>query len=272
MAAGAPSALAAGLGGNDLWRLPTADGAVVLRIFPADTADEVAGREAVAHRFAILHGLAAPVIVAQGRYADRPVLVMSWVQGESLATALRTALRTAGSPVSELGRCCGATLARLHAITEQPPEPIGARPWIGWAGEMPAGLIARLAGFTQRRLLHLDFHPANLIVTAQGEFCVLDWANVRLGPPPADLARTVSILELVRDAHPDLDARSRAGVDVFTAGLLAGYAGAGGDAELPAPIRAWAYAVQIRDLAGSWVPDWYFARLRRRCGELAGTG
>lgn len=263
-ATAAPTALTAGLGGNDLWRVKTAAGDVVLRIFPAGPTGP-ADREAAAHRFAGRHGLLVPPVLAAGSTGDRPVLALGWVGGESVGTVLRRA----DTAAADLGRSCGATLARLHAIGEQPPDLVGERPWIAWGGELPADLEARLGRFTGGRLLHLDFHPENLILTPGGGPAVLDWANVRIGPPQADLARTVSILELVRDAVPGLDDRSRVAVDVFTAELIAGYAAAGGDAEMPPPIRAWAYAVQIRDLAGSWVPGWYFERLRRRCVQLA---
>jgi len=43
------------------------------------------------------------------------------------------------------------------------------------------------------RLCHGDFHPNNILVTAQGE-TVIDWIDVTLGNPLADLARTTIIL------------------------------------------------------------------------------
>jgi aminoglycoside phosphotransferase (APT) family kinase protein len=263
---GPPTAMAAGLGGNELWRLPTPAGDVVLRIFPPDRGTEVAEREETAHRFARRHGVLVPPVLGRTSYDGRSVLALGWLDGEPLAAALWRD----GSAAGDLGRRSGSVLAGLHAITDPPPELLGSRSWIAWAGELPTGLAARLrADHTGHRLLHLDFHPENLIITADGTLGVLDWANVHVGPPAADLARTLSIMELVRDAHPDIDDRARAAVDGFVDGFLAGYAEAGGDPVVPAPVRAWAYAVQVRDLAGSWVPEWYFQRLRQRCLELA---
>jgi aminoglycoside phosphotransferase (APT) family kinase protein len=63
-----------------------------------------------------------------------------------------------------------ATLAqlhdRLHAITAPP-----------WLREFAPG----------GRVLHLDLHPANVMLTSGGPF-VIDWSNVSAGPPAADVA------------------------------------------------------------------------------------
>ena len=38
-------------------------------------------------------------------------------------------------------------------------------------------------------LLHLDFHPLNVMV-CKGRYVVIDWINARIGNPVFDLART----------------------------------------------------------------------------------
>lgn len=45
------------------------------------------------------------------------------------------------------------------------------------------------------RLCHGDFHPANVIVDADGPV-IIDWTNVSRGNPDADLARSLVILRL----------------------------------------------------------------------------
>jgi len=40
------------------------------------------------------------------------------------------------------------------------------------------------------RILHLDLHPANVVLTAAGPV-VIDWNNVGAGDPGADVARTM---------------------------------------------------------------------------------
>ena len=56
--------------------------------------------------------------------------------------------------------------------------------------EAPPGLEAAGAG---DRLLHLDLHPANVMMTTAGPF-VIDWTNARRGEPPLDVAMTWVIL------------------------------------------------------------------------------
>jgi len=61
------------------------------------------------------------------------------------------------------------------------------------------------------RLCHGDFHPGNILVTAQGE-CVIDWIDAAIGNPLADLARTTIILQGGADcqeANPLVKAFSR---------------------------------------------------------------
>jgi aminoglycoside phosphotransferase (APT) family kinase protein len=45
-------------------------------------------------------------------------------------------------------------------------------------------------------VLHLDYHPLNILSHGRVITCVLDWANVAVGDPRADLARTVTLLRL----------------------------------------------------------------------------
>jgi aminoglycoside phosphotransferase (APT) family kinase protein len=41
-----------------------------------------------------------------------------------------------------------------------------------------------------RRLLHLDLHPGNVVLSRRGPV-VIDWTNARAGDPAADVARTI---------------------------------------------------------------------------------
>ena len=66
-------------------------------------------------------------------------------------------------------------LARLH-------DDLHALPWPG-AGQGES-------------LLHLDLHPLNVIVAAQGPV-VIDWSNARPGPAGLDVALTALILAQV---------------------------------------------------------------------------
>lgn len=256
---GTASPIKPGLGGNELWRIAADDGDQVLRFFPPGAPSEIAEREAAAHNLASAHGVPTPRVTGLDRIGDRSMLAMDWIEGETVATAL-----LAGRDPETLGRSSGELLARLHRI-DAAPEVISNRNWIDWAGPRADRLRPLLAGSSTLRLLHLDAHPENLIMgpaDSGGRLWVLDWANVRIGPPAADLARTLSIIDLVHDALPGITEQQRRTLMIFRDALLVGYSAAGGDPEVPQLIMAWAQAVQLVDLVDSWVPEWYFDRLR----------
>lgn len=260
------SPLRAGLGGNELWRLHRADGDLVLRAFPAGAAPELAERELQAHRYASDHGLSVPAVRHHQVLDDRAYLVMDHVPGTRLADALWS-----GADPDDLGHRTGMALAALHAIGDRPPALIAARSWLDWPEPM-----LQLRPFLQaydsgRVVLHLDFHPENLIIAPDGRITILDWANCLVGPPQADLARTLSILELIIVVVPGLTEVTRRAVDRYRDGFLAGYRAGGGDPLVPDPVQAWAYAAQRLDMAGSWVPPWYLDQLEDRCRELIGA-
>lgn len=260
-----PVAVTSGLGGTELWRLRRAAGHddLLLRLFPAGSPDVVAEREAAAHARAADRGVGTPLILDRDRIQDRPVLVMAWVDGTTVSTALWS-----GADPDDLGRRCGQVLARIHRVdaaeVRRRAAVIGERDWVGWAGARAERLAPLLRGFDDHRLLHLDFHPDNLML-AGDQIVVLDWANVRVGPAAADLARTASIIDLVRSGgHPAIGERERDLVATFGDALLAGYADQGGRIAVPAAIRAWATAVQLADSTASWVTADYRDRLLRR--------
>ncbi|MET0939438.1 MAG: phosphotransferase [Gaiellaceae bacterium] len=66
------------------------------------------------------------------------------------------------------------------------------RPWrLAGHARALAGLHRRLHAipFEGERLLHLDFHPDNVLLSARGPV-VIDWANARAGDPGLDVAMT----------------------------------------------------------------------------------
>ena len=90
--------------------------------------------------------------------ADGPDLVMTRIRGlDMLADLARRPWRAAQH---------GRTLARLHDRLHEIEAPPGLR--------QPFG--------TGNRVLHLDLHPGNVMLTATGPV-VIDWSNGAAGPP-----------------------------------------------------------------------------------------
>jgi Phosphotransferase enzyme family len=133
----------------------------VLRRFRAGGDPE---REALVMRHAERHGFPCPQVLE----ITTGALVLERVDGATMGAALRGnpwALRRHASLLAELH-------ARLHRIVAPSVLP-----------EVGAG----------DRLLHLDLHPDNVILSPAGPV-VIDWANAARGDPSVDVALTWVIL------------------------------------------------------------------------------
>jgi aminoglycoside phosphotransferase (APT) family kinase protein len=132
----------------------------------------------------------------------------------------------------------------------------------------PAGMPAArgapdLASPGPARLLHLDLHPLNVLVSDDGSAVtgVLDWANTAAGDPVLDRARTWAIL------HLDPTARAAHTLPGWAA-LVAGWSETGRLDDIPAAARAWACRFMLIDLAGRYPPA-ELAHVRRMLDQLA---
>lgn len=95
-------------------------------------------------------------------------LVLQRLSGPTLLQAVQRGefgVRAAGALLGDL-------LRRLHAV----PAPVGAKPGA--------------------RVLHLDLHPDNVMLTPDGPM-VIDWSNTEEGPPGLDRAMSALILAQV---------------------------------------------------------------------------
>ena len=233
-------------GGADtaIWRVAHGRQLYALRVFRAEQA-EICRREIAAMRAALEGGLPVPGIQAAGSWRDRPALLLSWCAGEPLIRALQ---RRPGR-VWNLGVQFGRMQAAIHAIAPAPAPELPPGSWIAWAGTDETALQTRLhavaAGAAQ--LLHLDYHPLNVMTDGRRMTAVLDWANARVGDPRADVARSYSILAIEPSWPRGLQ------IAVFRQ-LLArawrrGYEQAAGPLGDMALFHAWAGAVMLRDIA-----------------------
>ncbi|HET7035782.1 MAG TPA: phosphotransferase [Thermomicrobiaceae bacterium] len=243
-----------GLGDTSLWRVQRDSSSAVLRLFPPGW-ERVAEREVLAQAAAARAGVPVPAVEARGAWQGRPALVLAWLPGQTLLQALDARPGQAGA----LGLRFGRMQARLH--TARPPERLRrlGDGWLAW-GQPDATLRAALqAGSRQdNALLHLDYHPMNVMVQPGRTCGVLDWSNATLGEPRADVARTLTILTLL--PIPGWGDPGHAGVRRhFVRGYLRGYqqtAGALGNLDL---FLAWAGGAMLRDLepklgrAGFWL-------------------
>ena len=168
---------------------------LVLRryVWTAVVDEEPAGpaREAAAMRWARLHGLPAPEVVA----ADPDGSDV----GDGVAAVLMT--RLPGRPeVSPDVPALAGLAARVHEV---PAEgfPYDFSPWCretctrAPANATDPGLWERAialrhlaAPVSTRSLLHRDFHPGNVLCRRRRPIGIVDWVNACAGPPGVDVS------------------------------------------------------------------------------------
>jgi aminoglycoside phosphotransferase (APT) family kinase protein len=251
-------------GGSDtaIWRVETAGGVYALRVFDTGEQDDCQ-RERDVMLVAWQAGLPTPEVVASGSWREHPALLMDWVEGQTVVDELRSHPMRA----RQLGEAFGEMQARMHRV--EAPAALADHPddWIAWLGPDQPALAERLraCAYPAGSLLHLDYHPLNVMADGERITGILDWRNALAGPPRADAARTHAILLI--DAPQHVSAPARTILEAFTHGWQAGYLQHGGSLDDMAPFYAWAGAVMLRDLAAKrppsdlahirrWTDDW----------------
>lgn len=255
-------------GGADaaLWRVETATKTYALRVLKPDQVAQ-SWTEIEAMTAAADAGIPVPRLHTSGIWHDHPALLLGWCPGQSMAEAILAD----PAQVTPLGLAFGRVQAMIHAV----PAPAGLAhapdAWIEWARPDDA-LRHRLRELATApaKLLHLDYHPLNVLVDGARIAAVIDWANANVGDPRADVARTAAILRFapLRDTLPPATAGALR--RALTAAWRAGYLEAGALWRDMEPFYAWAGQAMVRDLSPRlgrpdlpWLTETYFDRLRR---------
>lgn len=216
---------------------------LALRVFNSHWT-EVPEREQTAMRLAGDAGIPVPAIHHSGVHDSSLYLVTDWLPGNLVADALSS------RPFRwrELGRAFGEVQARLHAIDASGKL---RRDWIDWPRSAPEPIRERLQSLQLREdaLLHLDYHPENVLTDGRVITAVLDWTNAHAGDPRVDLARTFTIIGLV----PGLSRKFRILTAIprrrFMRGCWEGYTELAGRPQDMAVLYAWAGHALAEDIA-----------------------
>jgi aminoglycoside phosphotransferase (APT) family kinase protein len=235
-------------GGADttLWRVEHGPTTYALRVFRRD-------QVATYHRELMAMGLAhhahlpVPTVHATAVWQGRPALLLSWCPGSPFGQTLQQ------HPwrVWSLARAFGRMQAHIHAVHAPTLATQPSAEWIAWAGPDEPRLQATLRRTASKEaaLLHLDYHPLNVLTDGTQITAVLDWANARGGDPRADVARTYTIL-VVEPYGPGRQALALGMLRRLLAwSWRRGYEEVAGPLQEMAPFYAWAGAVMVRDLA-----------------------
>ena len=177
-----------------LWRFQTPDGREhSLRVYYLPRREEIARRERIALETCARAGLPAPRVEAAGECEGLPATVLSWCPGRPILSFIEKKPWT----MWRLGRLFGRAQAQLHAVAP-PPEFAENAPqeWVSRLeerySELAAGALS--LGLATDSLIHMDFHPLNVLSDGRAMTGIVDWAGAAAGDRRADLARTVVTL------------------------------------------------------------------------------
>lgn len=228
-----------------LWRFTTPDGGEhALRVYCLAGAEQAAWRERVAMEACAAAGIATPRVEAAGACEGMPAIVQTWCPGESLMD------RISKHPWSmpRLGREFGRLQARLHGIAAPPELAVDApRDWLSRVLPRHAHLAERLlaASTASDRLVHLDYHPLNVIVDG-ATTSIIDWAYAAAGDARADLALTAVALEIAPAPRSRLGPLLRLSRKIAMRQWRASYRDVAGSMPDYRPFMAWACAFRYR--------------------------
>jgi aminoglycoside phosphotransferase (APT) family kinase protein len=233
-------------GGFDMamWKVEDEDQTYALRVFRAG-AHEDCEHERVVMAAARAAGLPVPEVHAAGVWQDHPALLLTWLAGRTIADELRARPWR----VWRLGIAFGRMQAAIHAVPA--PGLLRQQPdaWIAWKCEGEQTLQDRLRHLPaeEAALLHLDYHPRNVLTDGTHITGIVDWTNAHAGDPRADAARTVSILRVDPLARKPL--LQWLGLRIFELAWRIGYHRARGRLKEMALFYTWAGTVLQHDLA-----------------------
>jgi aminoglycoside phosphotransferase (APT) family kinase protein len=179
-------------GGRDsqVYKISRADSAYALRLLPSRQYEQFV-REKEMIDIARANGVPVPNVCDIQVVDGHAAMLMEWGEGQPLLPILQSHPENAGKLGIEFGR----VQARINRISVSSFTG-GSRSWLAPSLE-EAEILKRLPDEKPKtNLLHLDFHPLNVLTDGENITAVLDWANAAIGDFRFDIARTFSIMEL----------------------------------------------------------------------------
>jgi aminoglycoside phosphotransferase (APT) family kinase protein len=173
-----------------IWRFQTPDGGDhSLRVYFVPGSHAMARRENIALRTCEEAGQPAPRIEKFGEHEGMPAAVLTWCPGLPILTAVEQKPWA----IRRLSRLFGRAHARLHTVAA--PAELRAEAPDEWLGRVPQyyqHLAERMKSvdIATDILIHLDYHPLNVVGRGNEVTGILDWAGAAAGDRRADLART----------------------------------------------------------------------------------
>ncbi|MFT4416964.1 aminoglycoside phosphotransferase family protein [Fredinandcohnia humi] len=251
------------LGGEDssVWKIETSGSVYALRILPHHRHVQFLHEQQIIN-YVRGNGLPVPMVYSVLLVDEFSVMLMEWAQGHTVFQELQENPKNAYLLGYEFGR----TQALIHHLPC--PQTEGKdRDWLTPSSQSEENIINRIDTVvtpSKKSLLHLDFHPLNVLTDGQKITAVIDWANSTVGDNRFDIARTFSILRLEGAKHFE---NSSTDFAEFEKGWSEGYKSVSGAISSLEIFYAWAGIRMVRDLAGrrsdedlakinQWVSNW----------------
>lgn len=247
----AVSLVAGGYGDSVVWRVEPegSDSRVyALRLFTlGDERSFLRERSAMA--WCRDQRLPVPLVHATARVDGRYAMLLDWCPGQTILHELMLHPDRAWSLGTLMGRAQGG----LHRCSIGTDAIEHGNDWVSWVGPGELALQERVRAMRDRNarpasVLHLDFHPVNVLARSGRITGVIDWANAGVGDVRADVARTDSILRFapIPPEVPRADIlRLRR---LLRRGWRLAHRRVVGDLTGMDVFEAWALAVMLRDL------------------------
>lgn len=231
----------------------------VLKLFREGHWPQAAQHEARIARAAHAGGVRTPAVMDVIDYEGRAGIVYERINGESMLRVMQKQLWRLSALARSLAELHCA-IHRLPAPPELPNAHARIRQGIESATALPEalkrGALQRLMELPQSdRLGHGDFHPDNVLLSAEG-LVILDWPNAASGHPLADVMLT-SILLRAADLPPTIPLPMRALIALvrghFHATYLQHYLKLTGFTE--AEMRRWQAPIAAARLSENILPE-----------------
>jgi aminoglycoside phosphotransferase (APT) family kinase protein len=196
----------------------------VLKLYRTDFPREWVDWEAKLTRAISEAGVPAPQVFDVLDVEEQRGIIMEWISGPSMITALRANLLN----VIRHARLLAELHAQMHerSIPDLPSQHENLKRRIQEAKvslAIQAAALQRLERLPQgTTLCHGDFHPGNVVLTTHGPR-ILDWPAAVCGNPLGDVARTSLILRLIEPSQTSFAWTLRLRRDIFHAIYLRRY-------------------------------------------------
>lgn len=166
-----------------------------LRLLPKDNVNQF-HTEKKMMEIAASQAIPVPKIYTVMVCGEHAVMLMEWAGGQTVLAELQVQPENARL----IGQEFGKMQATINSIVMHDDEVKAS--WLT-PDEEEEELYYRINAVkkSEARLLHLDFHPLNVLIENGKITAVIDWANASFGDYRFDFARTYSILEQVGKDH-----------------------------------------------------------------------